>query len=141
MASYQGIIEGIHARLETIRPQGLRAFQNGEPSSVQVAPFAFTQFGTLEGGQGPAGRIRDYTISLRVLVLWQDNVNAESELMTFLPGGDYSITALLSDVYAGDILADCWVRTYEAEGGYLSVAGTTYRIVDFNINVRDKSPE
>jgi hypothetical protein len=81
----------------------------------------------------------DYVIPLRILVKWQDNVNAESELMEFLPGGLYSITALLSDGSPGEVVTGTVVTTYEAEGGYLNVAGTLYRIADFNINVRDKS--
>jgi hypothetical protein len=140
--SYAQIIEGIHNRLATIYPDGLQGYQNGEPSAIQVTPFAYTVFGRLEGAHKAGGRIRDYIIPLRVVVKWQDNVNAELELMQFLPGGDYSIIALITDEYPGEVVAGCLTETYEAEGGFLpNVGGTAYRIADFDIHVRDKTAE
>ena len=142
--SYITAIAGVLERLTTVA--GLAYVINGEPTSVQQAPMAYTLFDSaapIKSNQVQGAR---YRVQIRACVLFQDNQAAEDQLAPFVDsipaafaasgvdGGGHSYATLGGRINVATIAE---IRSGET-GGYHIIAGTLHRTVTFVLDITDK---
>jgi hypothetical protein len=94
----------------------------GEPSAVQSAPLVYLMGYQTDYRSSGGHEIIDMRPRIRLVVRWQDAPNAEAELL--------ALQAVVHDLVTAAPLLDgaCKVRWEQTLYGYLSVAGTRYRM-------------
>jgi hypothetical protein len=94
----------------------------GEPSAVQSAPLVYLMGYQTDYRSSGGHEIIDMRPRIRLVVRWQDAPNAEAELL--------GLQAVVHDLVTATPLLDgaCKVRWEQTLYGYLSVAGTRYRM-------------
>lgn len=131
--SYQDIVEGLQERFETV--SGLEAVLAYVPTSIGSTPMMYLLLDsatTERSGQVLAIR---YRVLARLAVLWQDNEQAELEVMPLV---DAIIGAVEADPHLGSALTSGYARINEVEAGWDEIGGVTYRVVDFYADVLAK---
>lgn len=93
----------------------------GEPSAIQEVPLAYLMGYQSDYRREIGGAIIDARPRMRIVVRWQDAPNAEQELLALVD----SFAALLDDARLEGV---CRVSIEQILYGYLSVAGTRYRM-------------
>ena len=72
-------------------------------------------------------------ILARLAVAWSDNEGAELQLIPFIDSVQVAVDADPTLGLGGDVDA----RVESGDGGWVDIAGVTYRIMDFMITVSD----
>jgi len=133
MASYQDIVEGLQDCLETVAT--LEAVLAYVPTSVGSTPMVYLLLDsatTARSGQVLAIR---YRVLARLVVLWQDNEQAELEVMPLVSS---IIDAVEADPHLGGALKAGYAQIDEIDAGWDEIGGVTYRVVDFYADVLAK---
>lgn len=92
----------------------------GEPSAVQDTPLVYLMAFQTDYRQSGGHEIVDFRPRIRLVVRWQDAPNAETELLT--------LQATVHDLVTTPPILSCKVTWEQTVYGYLSVAGTRYRL-------------
>lgn len=133
MVSYQDIVEGLQDRFETVTD--LETVLAYVPTSIGSTPMMYLLLDsatTERSGQVLAVR---YRVLARLVVLWQDNEQAELEVMPLV---DAIIGAVEADPHLGGALNSGYARINEVDAGWDELGGVTYRVVDFFADVLAK---
>lgn len=130
--------EGLEEVLRTV--DGLQGVILGEPTAAHDLPClygAYQQFERPLRNTPPARNLvgMQHTFLLRLLVRWQDNAEAERELLTLL---DAIPDAIDADPRLGGRL-DRGVAAVEAGiAGFITLGGVLHRVVDYTCRVLEK---
>jgi hypothetical protein len=142
--SYVTAIAGVQERLRTV--SGLAYVINGEPTSVQAAPMAYTLFDSVVPIKSNQVQGARYRVLMRVAVQFQDNQAAEDQLAPFVDSVPAAFAASGVDEN-GNSYASLGGRVNVAVvaeitsgegGGFHSIAGTVHRTVTFLLDITDK---
>lgn len=134
MATYSDIVTGLHGRFATIGTlKNILAF---EPASVNATPMLYSLFVSMANNDRGQVKARTYRTMHRLVVARQDYAQAELLLNPYLESIPDAVKA---DPRLGGTLTSGLASIVEARGGYASINGVVYRIVDFFSEVVDKS--
>lgn len=126
----------LEARLRTI--DGLTNIVLGEPTSIQDAPCLIGVYGSLDillKSEPPARNINgtNHVFALRLAVKWQDNPQAEMQLLTLVD----RIPAAI-DAHLGAALNKGMARCSGGVSGFAEYGKEKFRVVDYTVNVLEK---
>ena len=130
--SYPLIVAALKAALEAV--SGVKYTLDYEPKAIHDAPMLYLLLDGVErDDQGNAGVKTIYDIAATLVIRWQDNEQAERQLIAMLDG---IMGALDTDPTLGGM--NGWAGIVSAEAGYMDVSGTKYRIVVFGITAEER---
>lgn len=129
------VYEGLEERLLTI--DGLNAVILGEPTGIHDPPAVYVALQSM--GREHANQLTAavYTFLLRLVVRWQENAEAERELLTL---ANQIPAAIDADRRLAGRLMQGVAMTGDAVAGFLVIGGTTYRILDYTVTATEKGP-
>ena len=134
--SYATTIAALVDKLETLSsPPPVLKYA---PTAVHTTPVITVFFGSAE--RVDAGQVTGirYAIVIRLILAWQDFEAAENQLEPYVD----SIPALLrADRHLGLTGASAplvQIEEMTIEGGWIEIAGVTYRTVDFTVPILEK---
>jgi len=132
--SYQNVLDGLQAALETL--SGPVAVLQYEPPAFDDLPLIYLLFD--RSTDATVGQVRGtrYYVTIRLVVRWQDNEEAEKEIIPYI---DSIPAAVHADRSLGGLLASGLAHISGAEGGFVDVGAVRYRVVDFVADVLDKT--
>ena len=134
------IWQGIEERMRTV--EGLRTILLGEPSSVHEMPALY---GAYEAFEHPLKNVppsrstlsgMTHTYTLRLVIQWVDNAQAEMQLITLLDAIPLAIDA---DPKIGGRLASGMAFCPRGQAGFAKIGDVFHRIVDYTITVLEKT--
>jgi len=129
--SYAIVVAGLKVRLETIST--LVSVLPYAPTAIHDAPMAYMLFDHAEYTHNSPVKVSRYFVTIRVAVRWQDNEMAEVQMMPYV---DSVPAAILADPQLGGRIPSGMAMVTDAEGGFVTIAGVEYRVVDFTANVK-----
>lgn len=131
--SYETVLAGLHERFATV--EGIVNILDYVPSSIQATPTLYSVFDHLDVSK--SGQVITYRwrIQHRLLVRWQDNEQAEAEIVAYI---DDLIEAVDADPHLGGALTAGYAQITEVDGGWVTVGGGEYRVLDFISTVVEK---
>ena len=129
--SYSNILSGLKTRMLTLT--GLKSVLLYEPASIDDTPMAYMYLDNAEIEQGGQVVTALYAITVRIIVRWQDNEEAEAQIA---PYADSVVDAIRADPSLGSRANSA--RVTAIEGGFLDTAsGVRFRVMDFTVRVKD----
>lgn len=138
--SYLAAITSLKTTLAAI--PGIRKVVTGFPTSVQTAPLIYMEASDGERApHPPTGQVKlnRYRVTATLCVPFQDNAIAEDQIAPYID----SIPVAIKDwCNSARISAQCvsWRTDVRAIGGTQGEAATTYRVVDFVIEIAQNDP-
>lgn len=134
--SYTDIVTGHHERFATVLDAS--RLLKYEPSGIDNPPLLYTVLVSFE--DAPQGQIaaRRYRLMHRLVLLWQDNQQAEIELMPYVDSIPATINGSTLGRRLNDRLTAGLAIISEARAGYIQVSGVWYRSLDFFSTVVSK---
>ena len=133
------VYTALEAKFQAI--PGLKAVMLGEPTAIQTAPALYTaleSWGSILPGEPQFRSVQNgtrYTFTHRLIVKWQDNDAAERELLSLV---DAIPAAINSDPHLSGALSAGGAKILTGEAGFVTIAKTLYRIVDYTSTVLEK---
>lgn len=129
---------GLLAAFSTI--DGLTNVLLGEPTTIQETPALYLALNTVEvtlRNMAPARNLggTTYRFTARLVVQWVDNAQAEQQLIAF---ADAIPDAIAADPRLGGRLPSGIAQALSGAAGYLTISGTVYRVLDFDLSVLEK---
>lgn len=132
--AYSDVLNGLHGRFATV--SGLKNILGYEPASVNATPMIYSLFvGVVNGDKGQV-KSRTYRTMHRLVVARQDYAQAETLVLPYV---DSIVDAVKADPRLGGAVTSGLASITEARGGYSTINGVVYRIVDFFSEVTAKS--
>lgn len=131
--SYATVLEGLHERFATV--PGIVAILNYAPTAFHDTPLLYSLLDKVTISRSGQVRARKYRILHRLVVRWQDNEQAEQQI---IPLVDSIPDAVDADQHLGGRLASGFAEITEIEGVWVTVGGTEYRALDFYSTVIEK---
>jgi hypothetical protein len=131
--------EGLRERFLTVA--GLQDVILGEPPNVLATPMIYTVFERFERDaeasppSSSALTIMRYRFRSRVLIRWQDNPDAELQVLAYVNAVPFAIT---SDPHLGGRIASGGATTPEGVTLFVTIGGVTYRAIEFTYSVVEK---
>lgn len=131
--SYESVIEGLDERFATV--PGIAAILDYEPRSVHATPLLYSLLDRAEAIH--AGQVRGwrYRILHRLIVPWQESEGAELQIIPFVSSIPAAVEA---DPHLGDHLPNGYAEISEIDAGWVTIANTEYRCLDFYSTVIEK---
>ena len=125
--TYATVLAGLQTVLGTVA--GINAVLDYEPLAIQTTPLIYS---LLDSAVALNEEIfvetpdYQYRVMHRLLIAWQDNEQAETELVSF-------VNAIPEAVFAGQatICPHGYSYVRDMDAGWVDVAGQTYRSLDF----------
>jgi hypothetical protein len=106
-----------------------------EPRSIQTSPTLYTLLdGFVRDTSGQVTAMK-FRILHRVCVQWQDNEQAEAELLSFVHALPAAVDA---DPTLGGLITKGIARISDGESGFIIISGTKYRSLDFFSDIPTK---
>ena len=130
--SYSAIVTGIHDAIEAAHPE-LTCLAY-EPTHIDP-PMLYSLLDRVDYSQSGQIKTKRYRILHRLCFLWQDNEQAELELMPYV---DSIPAAIVADAHLGGAISKGLATIGEVIGTFVSISGTLYRCLDFYSDVLDK---
>jgi len=128
--SYANIVSGIQTRLATITT--LKANLKYEPAVIDDTPMTYILLDNAELTENAQSVTVLYDVTVRLIVRWQDNEQAEAQMMPYV---DSIVDAIRGDPTLGSRANSA--RVTRIEGAFVTIAGVEYRAVDFTVRVKD----
>lgn len=99
-----------------------------EPQSVDTTPMAYLLFDSRDHNFVRQARTFEssYQMLLRVVIQWQENEQAELELMPWVDSVPEALESDLALVREGVRVAGC-------TGGFVTINGVLFRVLDFDV--------
>jgi hypothetical protein len=130
--SYQAIVTGIHDAIEAAHPE--LACLPYEPTHIDP-PMLYSLLDRVDyAGTGQIKSSR-YRILHRLCFLWQDNEQAEAQLMPYV---DSIPLAIRNDAHLGGAITSGLATISEVIGTFVNISGTLYRCLDFYSDITVK---
>ena len=126
--------QGLELRFKTIA--GLTNIILGEPTAIESTPALYTALARFERSQHGQVTAMRYIFTHRLVIVWQDNPQAEMQLLTLLNAIPASVD--LSPTLEGRIVEGL-AKVTAGDAGYLEISGTLYRICDFSSDCLEKN--
>jgi len=126
--------QGLEERFKTIN--GLTNILLGEPTAIQDAPALYTALASFERSQHGQITAMRYRFTHRLIIVWQDNLQAEMQLLTLLNAIPASVD--LSPTLGGRIVEGL-AKVTGGDAGYAKIGETLYRVCDFVGDVLEKN--
>lgn len=128
--------QGLEARLKTI--QGLTNIMLGEPTTIQDSPALIVVYGGQEvklRSSPPAQNLNgiEHTFAIRLAVKWQDNAQAEMQLITLVDA-----VARVIDPHLGQALSRGLARPPTALTGFAEYGKEKFRVADYTCLIFEK---
>lgn len=132
--AYSDVLNGLHGRFATV--SGLKNILAFEPASINATPMMYSLFVSVNNGDKGQVKSRTYRTMHRLVVARQDYAQAETLVLPYV---DSIIDAVRTDPRLGSEISSGLASIVEARGGYATINGVVYRIVDFFSEVTAKS--
>lgn len=132
--SYSNIVDGLHTRFATV--SGLKSTLKYEPASINATPMIYSLFVNVRNEDKGQRKIRIYRTMHRLVVARQDYAQAE---LLALPYIDSIPDSVKVDPRLAGSVSSGLASIVEATGGYVTVDGVVYRVIDFFSEVTAKS--
>lgn len=129
------VYQGLEERFRTVH--GLQNTILGEPTAAHTLPCLYTALEHFERTQSGQVTAMHYFFTHRLVIAWQDNEQAEMQLLTLL---NLIPAALDQDAQLGQRLPMGFAKITDGVAGFQEIGGTKYRIVDYTCNVLEKGP-
>lgn len=128
--------QALEARLKTIN--GLTSILLGEPTTIQEAPCLIGVYSSLDvvlKSEAPARNINGNThvFALRLAIKWQDNPQAEMQLLTLV-----DVIPAVVDAHLGQALPKGMARCSNGISGFAEYGKEKFRVVDYTVSVFEK---
>lgn len=133
MSTYANIISGLHTVLAGVT--GIDVVLNYAPTAVHDTPLIYTILDSAEISRGAQVTTRKFRIMHRLVVPWQDNEQAEIQIMPFV---DSIPAAIDADPTLGGVITSGMAQIVDIEAAWINIAGVEYRALDFYSLVTDK---
>jgi hypothetical protein len=133
MSDYADIIDGLHAVFDGV--SGLDVVLDYAPTAVHDTPLLYSILDSVEITRGGQMTTRKFRILHRLLVPWQDNEQAEIQIMPFV---DSIVDALDADPTLGGVITSGYAQITDIEALWVTIGGVEYRALDFYSLVIDK---
>ena len=133
MSDYADIIDGLHDVFAAV--SGLDVVLDYAPTAVHETPLMYSILDSVEVSKGGQVTTRRFRILHRLLVPWQDNEQAEVQIMPFV---DSVVDAIDADPTLGGVLVKGLAQITDIEALWVTIAGVEYRALDFYSLVIDK---
>lgn len=127
--------QGLEERFRTV--PGLANILLGEPTAIHSTPALYTVMTRFEREQVGQITAMRYFFMHRLAILWQDNPQAEMQLLTLLNAIPASVDQ--SPTLGGRIVQGL-AKTTAGDAGYVPIGDVLYRICDFTSDVLEKGP-
>jgi hypothetical protein len=128
--------QGLEERFRTVT--GLRSVVLGEPTGDLDLPGLYTAY---IGFDRTLGRdqmtVMEHRFMHRLIIRWQDNAQAEMQLLTLLNAIPASVEL---DIQLGGRLLQGIARITDGDAGFVTIGGVKYRCVDYTTLVTEKAP-
>jgi hypothetical protein len=131
--SYATVLTGLHVRFATVA--GIANILKYEPTSVGDLPTLYSLIQSVAVTYKGQLRATHYRILHRMLFRWQDVEQAELEILPFVDSIPLSVDA---DKQLGGVILDGMAFINEMSAGWVEIANTTYRTLDFISDVTVK---
>lgn len=128
--SYANIIAGLKTRLETL--DGLASVLTAPPTAIHDTPMVYMLLDSGDVTHQAQVVTTLHSVTLRLVVRWQENEEAEKLVQPYV---DSVVDAIRGDPYLDGNAQNAWISHYE--GGWATIAGVEYRVVDFTATVKD----
>lgn len=141
--SYSDVITGLHERLETV--PGLAQLNDDgdvcnmlryEPETIVQTPLLYSLLDTFQRDQHGQMTSMIYRVLHRIVIQWQDQEQAELELIALVNAVPASIDV---DPTLGGRVDKGLARISDGATGFVVISGTQYRCLDFYSSVTTKS--
>jgi hypothetical protein len=117
-------------------PDALQVVLDYEPQALHVVPAAYVVLDHYERTMRSQVVSMKYWDRVRVCVAWEDNEQAEHQLVPFVNG----VPALIDqDPYLLGAVESGFAYVESALAGYYSIGGTVYRTLDVMVVTKDKA--
>lgn len=124
--SYATVLAGLHVCFATV--SGINAILDYVPTSIPDPPILYSVFDNLSITRSGQIEAKHYRIQHRMVFRWQDNEQAEQEIIPFI---DSIPAAVAADPHLGGALVSGYSEIESCEGGWIDIGGVTYRVLDF----------
>lgn len=124
--SYATILAGLHVRFATVA--GITNILKFVPTSIGDLPTLYSVIESVSITRSGQIRATHYRIMHRMLFRWQDVEQAEIEILPFV---DSIPLAVEADPHLGGAIVSGFAEINEMNAGWVDIAGTTYRTLDF----------
>ena len=132
--SYNEIVDGLHCRFETV--SGLKSILKFEPASINATPMIYSLFVNVRNEDRGQRKVRIYRTMHRLVVARQDYAKAE---LLALPYIDSIPDSVKADPRLDGAITGGLASVVDARGGYATIDGVVFRIIDFFSEVTAKS--
>ena len=133
--SYAAIVAGLQTRLGTVTDLKVRL--DYEPTSIQDLPATYLLLDSYTRSQAGQLTVMKYRVLIRTLIRWQENKQAEVELMAFV---NSIPEAIEQDAQLGGAIVSGLSTPTDGKAGWVNIGGTQYRALDHFIEVIEKTP-
>lgn len=133
MSDYADIIDGLHDVFAGV--SGLDVVLDYAPTAVHETPMLYSILDSVEVSKGGQMTTRKFRILHRLLVPWQDNEQAELQIMPFV---DSIPDALDANPTLNGTITSGYAQITDIEALWVTIAGVEYRALDFYSLVVDK---
>lgn len=128
--SYSNIVTGIQTRLASVT--SLKANLKYVPAAVDDTPMTYIFLDSAEVVHNAGTMTLLYRVTVRLVVRWQDNEQAEAEVIPYV---DSIVDAIRADPTLASKAKNAEVR--EIEGAWVTIAGVEHRAIDFTVLVKE----
>jgi len=105
------------------------------PTAVHDTPLVYSLLDNVQRRTSAQIVTKQYRILHRLVVRWQDNEQAEQEIIPFV---DSVPEAVADDPQLGGRLTSGYAEIKECDAGWVTIAGVEYRMLDFYATVVEK---
>lgn len=127
--------QGLEERFRTV--SGLHSVVLGEPTGDLDLPGLYTAYIGFNRSQLGQITAMDHRFMHRLIIRWQDNAQAEMQLLTLLNAIPASVEA---DAQLGGRVPLGLARITDGDAGFATIGGVKYRVVDYTALVTEKAP-
>lgn len=133
------VYAGLEAVLTPI--EGLNAVILGEPTAIHDPPALYVVYQSFQRvlrSNPPASNLTgmQHVYALRLVIQWQDNLEAEYQLLSLI---DPIPAAIDADPQLSGAITRGAARITDATTGFATIGGTLYRICDYTCEVLEKT--
>jgi hypothetical protein len=133
--SYRAVLDGLHTVFEGVNP-AIPVLLRYEPTAIHQTPTLYSLLDTVNRQRQGQIRAATYRVLNRLVFRWQDNEQAEEELIPYV---DAIANAIDSDAHLSGALDSGLATVNDMEAVFVSIGGVIYRALDIYVDVLEKT--
>jgi hypothetical protein len=133
--SYRAVLTGLHTVFEGVSPP-IPVLLRYEPTAIHQTPTLYSLLDTVNRQRQGQIRAATYRVLNRLVFRWQDNEQAEEELIPYV---DAIANAIDSDAHLSGALDSGLATVNDMEAVFVSIGGVIYRALDIYVDVLEKT--